>query len=267
MSGESGTEKEAAPIMAAATKVTWHCALQTAPRPGNPTIGVTLSSLASAGWPIDSIRIFDDTELTGCWQAWMRMLAGVVDVVDRSPPLPSPPAGQPPQPSWILLAEDDCQFSAGLRRHLESPRVALHPAAVHSLYCAAELPFELEFGWRRVTAPRQCWGSQAYLFSVEVARKLLASLPTHPMRDSRDGTDRAVGMFCRNASIPYLVHSPSFVRHIGVEFSSLDQAGQSGGRECNRQCASWIKRIKIDAETGQVDFEIVSGNAAAACGE
>lgn len=258
-----------------AAAINWHVAIQTCPRPGAPTLPATVASLSAAGWPADSVEIYIDLKRSGCWQAWQRMLAGVVNSIEQ---IPSPPAGNSKN-TWILLAEDDAEFSANLRSLLDSPSVRLDTSAVYSLYCAAGLPFDLEFGWRRVPAPLKSWGSLAYLFHASIAHRLIDFLPRHPLRNARDGTDRAIGIFCQRAGIPYVVHSPSFVRHLGVQsLGAATSLDESGGMECNRQCSQWVKKVQIDEEAGKFEFEVVRGDAGgmagaagadapAACGE
>jgi hypothetical protein len=219
----------------AATDFAWQVGVLTCPRPGHPTLGVTLASLSSAGWPIRSIRIFYDFDRIGCYQAWLRGLRLLADHA---------PAG-----AWLLLAEDDGQHAAGLRGYLERPG-QLDPNGWNSLYCAGTLHSCIHFGWREAAAPRQCWGSVSYAVTAEMARRFLADVPFPAWRD---GTDRAVGHFCRRAAVPYRIHSPSFVRHVGLE-SSLDEPG---GEAVNRQCAWWVAEIS-DRETG--GGNVSSGN-------
>jgi hypothetical protein len=208
-------------------EIKWAVGMITAPRP-IPTIGATLASLAAAGWPRTEVSIFSDDERSGCYRGWLVALRTL--------------AFSSPRPTRILLVEDDVEFAAGLRGYLEH---AIRSGAIdadswYSLYRAGGLhePFDGPAGdFPAVVAPRQCFGSLAYVLTPELARKFCDDPPFPAWRD---GTDRAAGEFCRQHRIPYRVAWPSLVRHIG-EVSSLDR---SGGMEVNRQCREWARAIQ-----------------------
>jgi hypothetical protein len=127
----------------------------------------------------------------------------------------------------------------------------------NSLYCASGLNLHANAGWREVHAPRQCWGSVAYLVTPQLLSRFLAS-PPYPTW--RDGTDRAAGQWCRQNGVRYLVHSPSFAQHVGA-VSSLDQPG---GTAENRQCNNWVSKIVFGKSPGGQDAWgfLVTGAAA-----
>jgi hypothetical protein len=224
------------------TPLAWGVGLLTCPRPGPSTFDRALASLHAAGWSAAEIAVHNDDPPSGCYQGWLKMACRTLCDF--------------PQADYLLLVEDDCELSAGLRAWLEHcipTDPALRRPAWHSLYTAAELHSAQDLGWREVPAPRQCWGSLAYVVQPKILKLLLAD---PPQARHRDGTDRAVGHFCRQHGFPYLVHSPSFARHLGTA-TALDRPG---GTDLNRQCACWVERIRWSESDGRknLEFEISS---------
>jgi hypothetical protein len=209
----------------AATKIRWGVGILTAPR-SQLTVTQAITALIAAGWPPEEHTIFIDAVRSGCYRGWKSMAANLLAIHGKS--------------DWLLMIEDDCVLSAGLREFIEST-APYNAGAWHSLYCSSGLHSKNEVGWRCVQTPRQCWGSVAYMVSPALLKKFLDNAPYPTWRD---GTDRAVGQFCRASRVPYVIHSPSLANHIG-EISSLDQPG---GVDQNRRCSHWVSSIRRDED-------------------
>lgn len=233
------------PTLAAPTKFNWSTAVITAPREP-PTLARTRSSLAAAGF-LDPLIVSDATS-AGCYKTWRAGLSYLLSLSWSA--------------DWLLIAEDDCEFTSGLREWLEaaSTPLALDPAAFNSLYCSAgnypkgESSLNFSVGWREISVPLYAFGALAYAITPALARRFLADPPT-PERPNN--TDHAIGLFCKREGIPYRVHSPSFVRHIG--FSSALPESAQGGLSEYRQAATWVR--KIDPGTGDWEIDVLGEGA------
>lgn len=123
---------------------------------------------------------------------------------------------------WTLVFQDDIVVARGLKRwlhdmdgcYLEGPA-----PGVYSLYCSA--PQDGPDGWRRLDLAPKTWdvapwhrslGACALLLHESVAVGFLEHDP-QPGRADRIGG--ALGQFCYEQDIPFHVHSPSLVQHIG----------------------------------------------------
>lgn len=188
-----------------------------------PKLEQTLASLREGG--IYRYSVFEDTRRRGCWQAWLAMVGRFVE--DR------------PTSRWLLACEDDIEVSRGLADYLNRLIPSLDAAAVYSLYSTADSRSSslMEFS---PVPPRLAQGSCCYLIEWATLRRIVES-PSFPER--RDGTDYNLGTWCRDSSIPYMVHSPSLVLHTGA-VSSL--AGGAGGRPELRQCHCFVREIVLD---------------------
>lgn len=186
----------------------WHVACITTKRP-TPTLERTLDSLASAGWP--HAVVFSDRKGVGCWQAWQWAIHGVLACIHKI------------NSDRILICEDDCLHAAGLREYLDSnPKGIFTGASVVSLYTSA-YNHTPQGGWIPVHTggPIRTYGAVSLVIPVYLLPALLGDTPN---KDQPNGTDHNIGLFCRREGIPFLCHSPSFVKHIGDE-STLPDAG------------------------------------------
>lgn len=200
--------------------IRWATGTLTAPRK-QATLAASLTSLRSAGF--EPGVILNDHLLTGCWQNWLAVLRRLLVTA--------------PDADRFLITEDDCLFTVGLRDYLE----ACPPPAdgITSLYCSRECLREPWMTWHRMSVPLFAHGSLAYILTPAIARRIIEE-PPFPTR--RQGTDHAIGTFCRHREIPYLVHSPSLVRHSYVA-SALGP--ECGGRVELRQAGIFLKQVTI----------------------
>lgn len=198
--------------------VRWSVAVLTSPRPGTPTLEATLRSIKLAGFP-DPI-VHDDEGKLGAYGNWRKCLELAL--------------GRPC--NRVLILEDDVELSAGLADYLECHRP---PAGIASLYCSAFHDTSNSiFGWIPVhDVPKRAYGALAYSMPPDIGR---AFLETAPLTHKPNGTDHAVGLWCKKQRHAYFVHSPSFVIHRG-DNSCLPDAGIPQLRQCRR----WISSIAI----------------------
>lgn len=186
------------------------------------TLNTTLAMAQIAGCAASLVQF--DTVNLGAWGNWRACLKRLVDLADAG------------KYRFLLVLEDDAVLSSGLAKYLET--FSLAHDVIYSLYCANGSPAnkifrEWNFGFHEVEAPRFSWGALAYLMHIDLARKILAA---PPFPDRKDGTDHAIGVFCKTNKIPYLVHFPSLVKHIGA-ISSLEEVG---GNNEYRQAKYWV---------------------------
>jgi hypothetical protein len=181
----------------------------------------TRASLRRAGWPVHSTYI--DTARAGCYRGWRSALAHLLH--------------ESPAADFLLLCEDDIAVTAGCRDLLDL--YPPDPHAINSLYCAAPNHDDSVFGWHGVARlPRCALGALAYAMTPDMARRFLAD---PPLPDWADGTDMAMGKFCQRERLPYMVHSPSLVQHIGT-VSSLREPSHD---EQSRHAKRWLKSLEL----------------------
>lgn len=202
-----------------------------APRP-NPTFPSTLQSLTRNLWLIPYVSY--DYSRTGCYRNWRHAAEFVIrELFEKSV-------------THLLIFEDDIEIAVSptwllsqIRHHL--PRDGRW---ITSLYTAACVPPPKRPGWFTAERlPKHASGALATLWPVGILNQFLGD-PPHP--EWTDRTDHAIGLFCRDQRIPYLMHSPSIVRHtaVGHDNSALIKPG---GREEDRQCRTWLGDL-LDSE-------------------
>ncbi len=187
------------------------------------TLSRTITGIRNAGAFDPIVRI--DHPKSGAWKNWLLTLEMVL----------SDPLTNHLNPQFILMMEDDAVLSFDVFSYLET--LDLSKNEIYSLYCANgssanKTLRDWNFGFYTVEAPRYSWGALAYLMHIDLARKILA---TPPFPDRKDGTDHAIGTFCKTNNVSYLVHFPSLVKHIGA-ISSLEEVG---GVDEFRQAKYW----------------------------
>lgn len=204
----------------------------TASRPQKTTLPDTLSSLQQAGFipPI----VVNDSERRGCYWNWRRAAYCAIEH-SRTCSVTF---------NYALLCEDDVALSLGLRRWLDEDhhwpiQSDFRHRFVASLYTARQNHREAP-GWFHATRlPKQASGALATLWPVHVLREFTEHVP-HPEWDNR--TDHAIGLFCRNRQVPYLLHSPSLVRHTAVHHGH-SALRSPGGRVEDRQCQEFVTSL------------------------
>jgi hypothetical protein len=206
----------------------WLAAVTSAPRTPE-TLSATLESIAAAGWP--SCPVIFDRHRLGPWPTFRQTLAWLVLEAVRF--------GCPD--TMLLVFQDDILLSQGGRRYL-----ANHPPPVDgilSLFASAGLVTpgalgEGQSGWYPVKRLPRSYGAQALAMPLSIAVELLRRPPC-PRR--RTQTDFWISRFCRDRKIPYYVHHPSLVMHIGNS-SSLDRPNENTHL---RQCGTWLSAAPL----------------------
>jgi len=184
----------------------------------------TLHSLAGAGW--DDMRVFYDTLGAGPYQTFQRALRGLVEDAKR--------LRANGKPTWCLVAQDDVEFTEGLKAHLD----ATNPPrdAVLSLYTPAVLD-RGDSGWFYAPRMPRSYGALAVMFPLQLAM-MFSHNPPSP--HARRQTDWWISKWCSEHKVNLYVHSPSFTKHIGEESSIGNHAGIN---QQYRQCKTWLSRI------------------------
>jgi len=195
----------------------WYAAVTTAPR--QPSfLNDTLASLAAAGWP--EVKIFDDRprddgSQLGPWPNLLQALSSLAANVwlDEA-------AGKIVDGDFknvrLAVFQDDIKVPAGLRCQLDHKGVP--DDGISSLFTPSAVCTGTGSGW--MTPPRmpRSYGAQALIFPAYIAQLLLSNPPC-PGR--RFPSDFLVAKFCDEAKIPYYLHEPSLVIHVGVDHSAL----------------------------------------------
>jgi hypothetical protein len=213
----------------------WSVGVTTAGRK-QPTLDRTLTGLAQAGW--ERPRLFADAdacvherwarlpssrrdEQLGAFANWYLALA---EMVMRNP-----------HADGYLLCQDDVIFCRGLRAYLERSLWPAERIGVVSLFCPTHFGRGKPKGFHVEDRGWDAAGAQAYLFSYASAEALLASplvlrhRHSGPAGGSRN-IDSIVGLWCRETRLPYFVHVPSLVEHVGATSTIYRAAGLWGNR-------------------------------------
>lgn len=125
---------------------------------------------------------------------------------------------------WMLIFQDDIMVARGLRSWLEQQHASRwweeHTPAVLSLYCSAPQDSH-DDGWRRLNLEPQTWDAAPWMRSLGACALLLHEsiatgfLAHDPQQGRADRIGGALGQFCYEKNVPFYVHSPSLVQHIG----------------------------------------------------
>ncbi|HEX7375605.1 MAG TPA: hypothetical protein VF278_00760 [Pirellulales bacterium] len=218
--------------------------MTTAPR-ARPTLERSLNSLISAGWTTP--RLFAEphtrlpessTALAISWRdgklgAFPNWYLGLSELFLREPLADA-----------YLICQDDALFAAGSREYLER---TLWPAAdlgVVSIYTPTHWSRNQPRGFHVENRGWASWGALAYIFPNQSLRALLAHplLLLHRRHGAAEGMrniDSVVGAWCVAAGLPYFVHVPSLVQHIG-ETSTIWRGASATGP---RRAADFVKLI------------------------
>lgn len=237
----------------------WAVGLTTAPR-SIPTLSPCISSLRDAGWAHPRLFVEPGTdvppefselpkslrdETLGAFPNWY---LGVTELFLRQP-----------RAEAFLICQDDILLSRGLRRYLEHRLWPSETVGVVSLYRPSCYPegdagtfTDENRGW-------SSWGALAYVFSNPGVRQLLADpiLLNHRHHGPGGGLrniDSIVGAWCERQQLPYYVHTPSLVQHIGDTSTIYANAANVG----SRMAASFQEEIRLGdcATIGNGPFEI-----------
>ena len=144
---------------------------------------------------------------------------------------------------WLIVFQDDVQVARGLRGWLEGPD-NLPDDGVCSLYCSETLGANdagYDAWWRLNLTPTderpQPWygslGACALMLRPAVAEMFLEE---DPQMGRTDRIGAALGEFCYKQGIPFWVHSPSLVEHVG-EVSVNGKMPMTPERTAGRFCS------------------------------
>jgi hypothetical protein len=238
----------------------WCVGVTTAPR-REPTLETTLGSLHAAGW--SDVRLFAEphsevpsgtedlfitrrAELLGAFSNWY---LGLAELVMRSPDADA-----------YFLCQDDIVLCQNLRGYLEERLWPARAVGVVSVYCAAWQDHFGTVGFHQLDAGWHSCGALAYVFSNAGAKALLThplflQHRTHGPESGGASIDSVVGQWCRMSGLPYYVHSPSLVQHVGRTSALWRRDGDSVRRHASsflgeeRDALQWWEdRVSIDLE-------------------
>lgn len=221
-----------------AVKWNWAVGVTTAPR-RVPTVDQCLTSMAQAGWGIPrlfiepgdasspSLSSFSEVATTrrantmGAFPNWY---LGLSELYLREP-----------HADAYLISQDDGIFAKGVKDYLESK---LWPAArigVVSLYCPSHEHVEGSVGFLEIDRGWGAWGAVAYVFSNPGLRSLLSDAVVlnhrhHGPSDGLRNIDAVVGSWCQRNQLPYFVHVPTLVQHVGATSTVKKQGRLKGSR-------------------------------------
>lgn len=199
-------------------------AVTTAPRPnGVSYLTATLDSLALAGW--DDPVIFADSNMIldlparasakhlGSWGNFVRAISTLWN--------------ERPTADVFVVFQDDLLVASGLRRWLDGQLWPEPLPGVMSLYCSKVTAEEFArgVGWFAMPQddlPRKAYGSLGVVMPPAAVRLLVRDPPGS---GSKNQTDYWLGRFCRDHGLPYLLHSPSLLRHVG-RTSCFERGGE-----------------------------------------
>ena len=140
-----------------------------------------------------------------------------------------------PRAEAYLMCQDDAIFAAASRAYLEK---ALWPAAavgVVSIYTPSHWSKGKTPGFHEERHGWASWGALAYIFPNPSVRALLSDplFIKHRHHGAAEGMrniDSLVGAWCESAKLPYYVHVPSLVQHIGDTSTIWTKASATGPR-------------------------------------
>lgn len=224
----------------------WSVGITTAPRE-SATLSATLESVARAGFKEAQLFAEPDTPLPDGWINRQRSDHPLrVTVSRRGTTLGAFPNWyvsltelvlSRPRAKGYLLLQDDVELAASLVPYLEQvfPQGPLLQG-IYSLYCPAHEERSGARGFTVIDPGWQAWGALAYLLSPLTARRLLTdrTLLDHRPHGPAEGLkniDSVVGWWCRRAGVPYFVHQPSLVRHLGETSTLWPGATATGQRQ------------------------------------
>jgi hypothetical protein len=149
-----------------------------------------------------------------------------------------------PRADAYLMCQDDALFAEGSRHYLEEHLWPAADVGVVSVYTPTHWSRGQPRGFHVERHGWASWGALAYIFP----NKSLRSLIVHPLliEHRRLGPaagmrniDSVVGAWCQAADLPYFVHVPSLVQHIGEISTIWTCASASGGR----RASDFVERI------------------------
>ena len=216
----------------------WATAITTAPRE-EPTLEISLRSLANAGWEdplvfsepgvlrpsnIPENRFVQRISTFGAWPNWF---AAVVELYMMQP-----------HADAYLICQDDVLFARELRGYLENslwPAARLGVASLHTPSHRARVDFK---GFHPDNEGWRAWGAQAYVFPNPSLRALMRhpAVINHRHRGPREGTrniDSIIGYWSLISKLDYFVHQPSLTQHIGDSSTLWRDATTSGKRRAS----------------------------------
>lgn len=250
----------------------WAVGVTTAPRPGGASyLTATMQSITFAGFsqnvvvqaepesplPPHSMHrgdhwIVNDRSL-GPWPNLQTLLGSLTMTY--------------PEADAYLVIQDDVRLMQYLKDYIEAAimkdaRTVIEacvklPRVVWSLWCPKvhDNPDVKYAHWKQLSdddLPRKAYGALAYVLPREVAKEL-SSVKFRGA--SRTKADFYVGEYCKEESVPYLIHRPSLALHLGTK-SSLEVAVEIEMND-HRQAGRFLSRpwvieypLRTDADHG-----------------
>ena len=146
---------------------------------------------------------------------------------------------------WIVIFEDDVQVARGLRGWLEEN---IPQEGVVSLYTSSA--HDGDDGWQQVhltPSPdqpwpwRNCLGACALAMRQETALDYLAN---DPQQERTDRGGASLGEYCYRNDLPFWVHNPSLVQHVGEVSAFRDSFPFTDQRRAARFCED-VEQLQV----------------------
>lgn len=118
---------------------------------------------------------------------------------------------------WLVVFEDDILVARGLRGWLENN---LPGEGVVSLYTSTT--HDGNDGWKKIALEPawddpQPWRNNLGACALAMPRDVAMKYIMHdPQRERTDRVGSSIGQFCHRYGIPFWVHNPSLVQHVGA---------------------------------------------------
>ncbi|MCG6154357.1 hypothetical protein [Rubinisphaera margarita] len=198
----------------------WSVGMTTAPR-RVLTLEASVRSVFLAGWhdvrlfaepgtklPADFVSLgrSDRDEKLGAFSNWYLALS---ELYLRTP-----------HADAFMVLQDDVVLARGLREYLDNQLWPDPKVGVVSLYCPSHVTLAVGCGFGITNEGWGWWGALALVFSNPGIRAFLSDIEVlnhrhHGPDDGSRNIDSVVGAWSRRSGLPFYVHCPSLVSHIG----------------------------------------------------
>ncbi|MBR9800815.1 hypothetical protein GYB59_03545 [bacterium] len=145
------------------------------------------------------------------------------------------------------MFQDDLLLAPATRDYLEDSLWPAPEIGVVSLYCPSHEHRPDFIGFRAIDWGWKAWGALAYVFSNPGIRTFLSDRLVldhrhHGPADGARNIDSVVGSWCKRTGLPYLVHVPSLVQHVG-NASTIWPFGTASGK---RRAADYDEQFAVN---------------------
>lgn len=216
------------------------------------TFPSSLKSVRRAGWA--NVRVFSEPHVSlSCTDApsglskrdqvlgpFSNWYLGLTELYLRNPHCEA-----------YAMFQDDIVLAPHTRDYLQDSLWPAPQIGVLSLYCPSHEHKPDITGFRAINWGWEAWGALAYVFSNPSIRTFLsdAIVLNHRHHGPADGSrniDSVVGSWCQRTGLPYFIHTPSLVQHVG-NASTIWPFGTASGKRCaadyDEQFA--VKKLKL----------------------